>query len=290
MTIETKLEASEPTTATPNSYSMTVKDFTDGGEVLGKGSYATVIEVMFRNKKAALKISDDRKNAHKTAKDEKEIMRQLTDLHKPYVVQLLGFMLCENRYLIAMEYMPNGSIEDFIDCNEEPLPLSLRLQWIKKIAEGLIFLHENHVVHRDLKGANILLDKDMNPKIGDFGSAAIMTDKPLQGMVGTPLWMAPEVILRESYNEKVDIYSLAITLLQIVSWSLPESDKTLHQFLVGVTQGERLELPKNLPHKLGKLITKAWDQRPDDRPSAKEILAKLEANTDDILSDSRLTP
>ncbi|WED43779.1 protein kinase domain-containing protein [Legionella cardiaca] len=288
MTKDTQLEKqtkSHANNSPVDPYLMEEKDFTAGGRILGKGNFGVVLKTTFRNRKAALKVSKEKNEAE----NERAIMRRLAELHKPYVVQLLGYMLYENHYFIAMEYMPKGSIENFI-AQKTPIDWSLRYLWLTQITEGLIFLHENFIVHRDIKGANILLDHALNPKIADFGSAVIMKGEPLSGGVGTPLWIAPEIILEEPYNEKVDVYSLAITLWQIVCWDSPKTDKNYNEFLDHVVRGGRPPLPQNLPKKVAKLLTLGWLHEPDQRPSAKEYLVKLEETKEEILSASPMKP
>lgn len=291
MSYETTKQTLETTTAitTQNAdpYLMDKKDFTAGGELLGKGSFAKVIKVVFRGSEAALKIAKKKNVA--TAEHEKKIMQDLTDFHSACIVQFLGYMSCEGRYVIAMEYMPNGSIEHRIVANKEPLPWSLRFQWITQITKALVFLHENEVVHRDIKSANILLDKDLNPKISDFGCAVKMSDgRLLEGLFGSPLWMAPEIFAQQPYGKEVDVYSMSTTIWEIVSWKQTHTNKDFLSFAKAVIQGERPKIPVNTPPKIAKYMTLGWAKRPEDRPSASELSLKLEKNADEILGTSEL--
>lgn len=260
-------------------YLLDEQDVTYGNKVLGKGSNGTVIGAIFRNMKIALKLSRSKGAAEK----EKEIHQYITELQNACIVQFIGFMLSEKEFVIAMEYMPKGSIDDFI-INQEPLLWSQRLLWIKRITEGLEFLHKHCIVHRDIKGGNIFLDKNCNPKIGDFGTATRLQKGFLYETIGSPLWMAPEIILKKPYNEKVDIYSLAITIWQIVSWDLPSSEMSFMDFMKGSAVDERPELPNNLPAKLSSLITWGWEKDPLARPSAKELFATIEANSEETIN------
>ncbi|ASQ46050.1 protein kinase domain-containing protein [Legionella clemsonensis] len=316
---KTLIKASEVTTesrlfsSNPDPYLLQQQEFTGGGKELGKGSYARVVEVVFRGKKAALKILED----EKTGTNEKEIMCYLAEFHNTCIVQFFGYMLCDGYYLIAMEHMAKGSIRNRIEASKEPLPWSLRLQWIKQITKGLAFLHENLIVHRDIKGANILIDEHSNAKIADFGSAVKIGDKPLEDIAGTLCWMAPEIFLQEPYDKEVDIYSLAVTFWEIVSWKMPDIEEivnaknldtnssktsaedtnaiediftpsdTLLPFYKAILSGKRLPLPHNTPPKIAKYITWGWMGRSDERPTAGQLLSKLETHYEEILHASQ---
>ena len=85
------------------------------------------------------------------------------------------------------------------------------------IAKGLAYLHEMEIMHRDLKSPNIMVDKDYTAKIGDFGLSRIQDDSKTMTICGSPLWTAPEMLMSLSYTKKVDLYSFAVILWELVS-------------------------------------------------------------------------
>ncbi|XP_060244744.1 interleukin-1 receptor-associated kinase 4 isoform X3 [Meriones unguiculatus] len=138
------------------------------------------------------------------------------------LVELLGFSSDSTDLCLVYAYMPNGSLLDRLSCLDGTPPLSwhMRCKIAQGAANGIRFLHENHHIHRDIKSANILLDKDFTAKISDFGLArasakfaqTVMTSR----IVGTTAYMAPEA-LRGEITPKSDIYSFGVVLLELIT-------------------------------------------------------------------------
>ncbi|CAO2142673.1 unnamed protein product [Urochloa humidicola] len=128
----------------------------------------------------------------------------------------------QRQYFSVEEYMPNGSLEKII--NGSNINWSSRFRIIKGIANGIHYLHQQHVVHSDLKPSNILLDSDMDPKISDFGIARIleqgddlMTIQDVNCLAGTMGYMPPEYIVEGILTTKYDVFSFGIILLEIIN-------------------------------------------------------------------------
>ncbi|CAL4990454.1 unnamed protein product [Urochloa decumbens] len=125
----------------------------------------------------------------------------------------------DQHFCFVEEYMPNGSMEDIIN-GSQLIDWSSRFKIIQGIAQGLHYLHEERVIHMDIKPSNILLDCDMNPRICDFGVAIKLgrgVDKTTHdSLVGTPTYMAREYLTRGHISRKCDVYAFGLTLLETI--------------------------------------------------------------------------
>jgi len=188
--------------------------------------------------------------------------------------------------------MELGSLSKYI---HDDLSDDYRAKVALDVAKGMSFLHNCGLMHRDLKPQNILVvslvpSQQVVVKIADFGvskempvapkpkeaplspstSAKLSQSKRLTGGVGTPIYMAPEVLEGEKYTTSADVYSFAMLLLELYSGQEPyDSDKfrTPWQIAQFVTAGNRLEIPDSVPKEITGLITKCWDNDPSARPN-----------------------
>nr|GEU39226.1 G-type lectin S-receptor-like serine/threonine-protein kinase At4g27290 [Tanacetum cinerariifolium] len=142
------------------------------------------------------------------------------------LVKMLGFCIDETEKLLVYEYMPNGSLDSYLfeETKSKTLDWSQRFHIINGIARGLLYLHQDSrllIIHRDLKASNILLDRDMNPKISDFGLARSFggneTERNTKRVVGTYGYMSPEYAGDGKFSIKSDVFSFGVMILEIVS-------------------------------------------------------------------------
>jgi serine/threonine protein kinase len=186
-----------------------------------------------------------------------------------------------------MEYMPNGSLFHLLH-NKQTIQWDVRMRFAIDMARGLVYLHEENIVHRDIKSLNVLLDEHLKAKLTDFGLSKVKTEtrsvstKSSQS-VGTIPWMAPELFSRRAvYTKKSDIYSLGMTFWELASCEIPFKDAASTELIPGwVKDGEREEIPLDCPQKLGSLIKACWEGVPDNRPDATtvaEFLLSQETN------------
>ena len=238
----------------------------------------------------AIKIIDV-ENAEDEVEDIVQEISILSELHSPYVTKYHGSFLKGSDLWIIMEFCSGGSCADLLKPGliaEEYITIIIR-----ELLMGLDYLHSDKKLHRDIKGgvsstelfcfskltyhplaANILLGANGQVKLADFGVSgqltATMTKK--NTFVGTPFWMAPEVIRQSGYDQKADIWSLGITALELAKGEPPYSD--IHPMKV------LFLIPKNHPPSLEGNYSKAFKEfvnlclrrSPQERPSAKELL------------------
>jgi len=178
------------------------------------------------------------------------------------------------------------SLHEFLHSNE-PLQWQQLVEIAIGISRGLAFLHGMKILHRDLKSPNVLLANDMTPKLGDFGLSTIHKEKNIsseQGkqnkqrrVVGTPLWMPPELLSgkKKFHDEACDIYSLALVLWELTTREIPFKGISRDDLPQWLDQGNRPELPSNCPQWYADIIMQGWAQQPTKRMNAKTILACL---------------
>ncbi|XP_043808972.1 serine/threonine-protein kinase STY8 isoform X2 [Manihot esculenta] len=179
-------------------------------------------------------------------------------------------------FLLA-EYMPGGSLYDYLHKNHNVLKLPQLLKFAIDVSRGMEYLHQNNIIHRDLKTANLLMDIHKVVKVADFGVARFQNQEGVMtAETGTYRWMAPEVINHEPYDQKADIFSFAIVLWELVTAKVPYDTMTPLQAALGVRQGLRPELPQDAHPKLLDLMQRCWETTPAHRPSFSEITVELE--------------
>ncbi|KAH8511905.1 hypothetical protein H0E87_009182 [Populus deltoides] len=153
-------------------------------------------------------------------------IKTISNVRHPNLVELIGCCVQGANRILVYEYLENNSLDRALLGSRST---NIRLDWGRRsaiclgIARGLAFLHEElvpHIVHRDIKASNILLDKDLNPKIGDFGLAKLFPDNITHistRIAGTTGYLAPEYALGGQLTMKADVYSFGVLILEIIS-------------------------------------------------------------------------
>ncbi|KAF0987290.1 hypothetical protein HZS_3691 [Henneguya salminicola] len=193
-------------------------------EKLGQGSYGLVYKAIHIASENILAVKQVPIGA-----DIKDILKEISIMQQcdsKYVIKYYGCYYEKLDLWIIMEYCGAGSVLDIMKFLKKPLSEARIARILFDAIRGLEYLHLRRKLHRDIKAGNILLDYDGTAKLADFGVSGQMTDTLAKRntMVGTPYWMAPEVIEEVGYEYKADIWSLGITCIEMAEGKPPFSN------------------------------------------------------------------
>jgi serine/threonine-protein kinase TNNI3K len=262
--------------------------------LLSRGGYGEVYRGKFNGKTVAIKtlLPETRKNLKQINAFLAEV-KLMASLDHAQIVQFIGVAwdsltdLC-----VVLEYMEGGDLRAllarFEDVEHRPHGFDHdKVRIAQHIAHALTYLHslDPIVLHRDLKSKNILLDSQLHAKLTDFGVSRERSDRTMTAGVGTSLWMAPEVMMGERYDQKADVFSFGVVLSELDSHALPysqvketESGRRVPDTAVlqMVAMGRlRVEFSSNAFESMVTLGNECTALDPKDRPTAPEVLYRL---------------
>eukprot|EP01091_Cochliopodium_minus_P014346 TRINITY_DN4860_c0_g1_i1.p1 TRINITY_DN4860_c0_g1~~TRINITY_DN4860_c0_g1_i1.p1 ORF type:complete len:231 (-),score=41.60 TRINITY_DN4860_c0_g1_i1:136-828(-) len=185
----------------------------DKQDKIGKGAYGEVYKAIMKktNQVVAVKIINVSDN--EAINDVRQEIQMLYDCDHPNIVKYYGCYVHESKIWIVMELCSGGSVCDIYRITGRGLTEDQIAVICRETLQGLKYIHSLKKIHRDIKGGNILLTTNGDVKLVDFGVAAQIqnTLSKRNTFVGTPFWMAPEVVQKDSHDQKADIWSLGIT-------------------------------------------------------------------------------
>ncbi|KAK8278862.1 hypothetical protein V6Z12_D09G072000 [Gossypium hirsutum] len=254
------------------------------GELIGCGAFGRVYMGMNLDSGELLAVkqvliaanaSKEKTQAH--IRELEEEVKLLQNLSHPNIVRYLGTAREDDSLNILLEFVPGGSISSLLG-KFGSFPESVIRMYTKQLLLGLEYLHKNRIVHRDIKGANILVDNKGCIKLADFGASKkvveLATINGAKSMKGTPYWMAPEVILQTGHSFSADIWSVGCTVIEMATGKPPWSQQyqeVAALFHIGTTKSHP-PIPEHLSPEAKDLLLKCLQKEPGLRPSASDLL------------------
>ncbi|KAB2057662.1 hypothetical protein ES319_A11G182700v1 [Gossypium barbadense] len=241
---------------------------------IASGSYADLYRGTYCSQEVAIKVLKPEQITREMLREFSQEVYIMRKIRHKNVVQLIGACTRSPNLCIVTEFMARGSIYDYLHKQRGVFKLPSLLKVAVDVSKGMNYLHQNNIIHRDLKTANLLMDENQVVKVADFGVARVQSQSGVMtAETGTYRWMAPEVIEHKPYDHKADVFSFGISLWEILTGELPYGLLTPLQAAVAVVQKNlRPTIPKHTHPRLRELLERCWLQDPSQRPNFSEII------------------
>jgi serine/threonine protein kinase len=245
-------------------------------ESIGEGGFGTVYMGVhcLTGETAAVKRVALRGMAQEDIKDIEQEMELLQTLKHPNIMRCVDAIRDDEYLNIIFEYCENLALSSMIAKFGGQLPESLVAHYIAHVLSGLEYLHEQDIIHRDIKGTNILSTKEGLVKLAGFGVAIKVSELTDHfNVVGTPYWMAPEIIeMTGKQNSACDIWSVGCTTVELLTGKPPYFDLPPMRALFKIVQDEYPPLPPNISPAMLDFLMLCFQKDPNRRINAKDLL------------------
>jgi len=268
-------------------------------EELGKGGMGRVYKVLDRETKEKIALKLIKPDIAADKKTVERFRNELTSARKishKNVCRMYDLGKEKGSYFITMEFVPGEDLKSFIR-RAAPLSTARTISIAKQVCDGLAEAHQLGVVHRDLKPQNIMIDKQGNVRVMDFGIARSVQSKKITGegvMIGTPEYMSPEQVEGKEVDHRSDIYSLGIIMYEMLTGKVPFEGETP----LAIAMKHKSETPKNpnelnsqIPEDLSHIILKCLEKDPEKRyQRSEELRSELENTEKGIPTTDKIIP
>ena len=247
-------------------------NFTVGGRI-GRGAFAQVYKAWWSeaNFFVAIKAFDTSAMSQETVDSVLTEVVLLGKMKHPHILRVLGYHRAEPNLYLMLEYAENGSLLKIIK-DHGALSEQNAAVFTRQVLQALVYLHARGVIHRDLKAANILLNRRGDVKLADFGVAAVMSDTDKHfTIVGSPYWMAPEIIQATGHSTLSDIWSLGCTVIELLTGEPPYFGLNPMTAMFKIVQ-TAAPIPPGLSPTMHEFLGLCFRKDPEQRPPASELL------------------
>ncbi|KAL6047137.1 Four and a half LIM domains protein 1-like [Balamuthia mandrillaris] len=243
------------------------------GDCIGRGAFGRVYKGLNFRTGEVVAVKQINKDML-TPKQLPGIMQELELLQKldhPHVTKFIEYHEIGDFLFFVMEYVESGSLNSTMK-KYGVFPESLLVLYVAQVLQGLAYLHDMNVVHRDIKGCNLLLTKEGTVKLADFGSCKYAALDTQFTVVGTPFWMAPEIIEMQGGGKCSDIWSLGRTVLELLTGKPPYWDSGSFAALFKMVDHPHPPLPDELSDNLRDFLLECFIRDVKKRPGPRELL------------------
>lgn len=255
-------------------------------KTIGKGAFGAVHLAFWKNQNMNVAIKEYYAESHQDHAEFYKESKVMEKIRSPFLVRHYAYGVnVEGSMFIVLEYMNEGSLSYFLHKKKQQLDSKQLVRIALDIARGLSYLHEKNILHGDLKSPNVLLYMDtrhhLRAKLADFGTCVAANSKNNE-WIGTPNWMAPEVLTQQEYNQSIDMWSYGMILYEMLSNTYPYqqfAEWTMQDFVQHVAQEKQVpDLQLCIPQKntylndtLHQIIAQCWKFDAKTRPTAQDV-------------------
>ena len=289
-------QASVASTGDVFSYSLIAFRELDLGKKLGSGSFGTVYKATWKGRVVAAKVL--KQPSMDSSLSLSNEIRIFSRLEHPNIIEFIGACLLDETLCLCTEFATHGSLYEFLYSSDCTYDVATAHRFGREIANGMQYLAQMQILHRDLKSPNILLTESKLPgvaraaptpldnitcKICDFGLSKMGALVTSLGVSGTVRWMSPEVMQDEPTTAKTDVYSFGMVLWEVFVRKLPFGSTNLGAIVYNVVRNHaRPPIPARVPRDVARVIEQCWAGSPDARPAFDAVIPMLEACALDV--------